>query len=253
MSNVYLARGCAKNTPMPPSKKLRQTDGACVSAKIYTWLMYHRGISVASHCYALMWRPAFLCTKGGRERRVGWSAKRWEKESGRVEKASEGGCHAEKASHSCVKPNQAQSASLWRNVPTDCVFSVYLKLKLLHAHCCIPLSSALKASSGVDEKLIQVAPGKLWVTCASNVHTSTNFSTKEWLQCSYICLLLFNVDRDLKLNIQNILSEWCNWVIYGHRKGILRTFCLAQKFPLVDMHNIFCLWEYGYNTSYVPT
>lgn len=100
-----------------------------------------------------------------------------EKESGRVEKASEGGCHAEKASHSCVKPNQAQSASLWRNVPTDCVFSIYLKLKLLHAHCCIPLSSALKASSGVDEKLIQVAPGKLWVTCASNVHTSTNFST----------------------------------------------------------------------------
>lgn len=177
MSNVYLARGCAKNTPMPPSKKLRQTDGACVSAKIYTWLMYHRGISVASHCYALMWCPAFLCTKGGRERRVGWSAKRWEKESGRVEKASEGGCHAEKASHSCVKPNQAQSASLWRNVPTDCVFSIYLKLKLLHAHCCIPLSSALKASSGVDEKLIQVAPGKLWVTCASNVHTSTNFST----------------------------------------------------------------------------
>lgn len=89
-----------------------------------------------------------------------------EKESGRVEKASEG---AEKASHSCVKPNQAQSASLWCNVPTDCVFSIYLK--------CIPLSSALKASSGVDEKLIQVAPGKLWVTCASNVHTSTNFST----------------------------------------------------------------------------
>lgn len=154
-----------------------------------------------------------------------------EKESGRVEKTSEGGCHAEKASHSCVKPNQAQSASLWRNVPTDCVFSIYLKLKLLHAHCCIPLSSALKASSGVDEKLIQVAPGKLWVTCASNVHTSTNFSTNcckgMTAMLIYICLLLFYVDRDLKLNIQNILSEWCNWIIYGHRKGILRTFCLA--------------------------
>lgn len=144
-----------------------------------------------------------------RQGEASWmECEKMEKESGRVEKASEGGCHAEKASHSCVKPNQAQSASLWRNVPTDCVFSIYLKLKLLHAHCCIPLSSALKASSGVDEKLIQVA-------------------AKEWLQCSYICLLLFYVDRDLKLNIQNILSEWCNWVIYGHRKGILRTFCLA--------------------------
>lgn len=97
-----------------------------------------------------------------RQGEASWmECEKMEKESGRVEKASEGGCHAEKASHSCVKPNQAQSASLWRNVPTDCVFSIYLKLKLLHAHCCIPLSSALKASSGVDEKLIQVAPGKL--------------------------------------------------------------------------------------------
>lgn len=221
MSNVYLARGCAKNTPMPPSKKLRQTDGACVSAKIYTWLMYHRGISVASHCHALMLTPGFPVHQRRQGEASRMECEKMEKESGRVEKASEGGCHAEKASHSCVKPNQAQSASLWRNVPTDCVFSIYLKLKLLHAHCCIPLSSALKASSGVDEKLIQVAPGKFQMC------TQAQTAAKEWLKCSYICLLLFYVDRDLKLNIQNILSEWCNRVIYGHRKGILRTFCLA--------------------------
>lgn len=106
-----------------------------------------------------------------------------EKESGRVEKTSEGGCHAEKASHSCVKPNQAQSASLWRNVPTDCVFSIYLKLKLLHAHCCIPLSSALKASSGVDEKLIHES--RVLQMC-TQAQTSAQTAAKEWLQCSYI-------------------------------------------------------------------
>lgn len=230
MSNVYLARGCAKNTPMPPSKKLRQTDGACVFAKIYTWLMYHRGISVASHCYALMWRPAFLCTKGGRERRVGWSAKRWKKRVGELRKQVKVDVMLRKHhTHvwSLIRHNLLHYDAMYRLT----VFSIYLKLKLLHAHCCIPLSSALKASSGVDEKLIQVAPGKLWVTCASNVHTSTNFSTNcckgMTAMLIYICLLLFYVDRDLKLNIQNILSEWCNWIIYGHRKGILRTFCLA--------------------------
>lgn len=33
------SKGMCKNTPMPPSKKPRQTDGACVSVKIYTWLI----------------------------------------------------------------------------------------------------------------------------------------------------------------------------------------------------------------------
>lgn len=41
-------------------------------------------------------------------------------------------------------------------------FCIYLKLKLLHAYCCISLCSTIKVSSGDDEMAlegVEVAPG----------------------------------------------------------------------------------------------
>lgn len=62
-------------------------------------------------CKSLLWAPVTASSPAQRGRGFEWREKRRKREW-RVEQARKGRCHREKESHSCAKPNRAQSASL---------------------------------------------------------------------------------------------------------------------------------------------
>lgn len=95
----------------------------------------------------------------------------------------------------------------------DWVFCIYLEFKVLHAHCCISLSSTLKVSRGVDEVApggAEVAPRVVCITCSLDVSTKKHKQHQHlWQREGELYRHIVYVDLALSfINTQGASVPW---------------------------------------------